>query len=225
MTMKSDDLKSVRDHDIGVVVQAEYDGVVAVVDEYNHSVLPPDLLPTIQAMYPVKNHGPRIVVSEYELSDAMKRYIVSKYDKYVVGKTVLNPTIARTITTREGSTRADTSSYLSPDCPNDCEIIGDEEGYPMMKDIKNVKRLRIRKLTEGECYRLMGFEEKDTEACRAVGQSKANIYHQAGDSIVTTVLVGIFGELLDMDYQKTISQYADRLHEETLHSSTEGMAK
>ena len=93
------------------------------------------------------------------------------------------------------------------------------EGDTMMK------KLRIRKLTEGECYRLMGFEEKDTEACRAVGQSKANIYHQAGDSIVTTVLVGIFGELLDMDYQKAIFQYADRLHEETLHSSTEGMAK
>ena len=29
------------------------------------------------------------------------------------------------------------------------------------------KKLRIRKLTEGECYRLMGFEEKDTNACKA----------------------------------------------------------
>ena len=75
-----------------------------------------------------------------------------------------------------------------------------------------MKKLRIRKLTEGECYRLMGFEEKDTKACEAVGQSKANIYHQAGDSIVTTVLMGIFGELLEVpDYQAKIEVYADKL--------------
>ena len=75
-----------------------------------------------------------------------------------------------------------------------------------------MKKLRIRKLTEGECYRLMGFEEKDAEACKAVGQSKANIYHQAGDSIVTTVLMGIFGELLEVpDYQAKIEAYADKL--------------
>lgn len=43
-------------------------------------------------------------------------------------------------------------------------------------------------------------------------QSKANIYHQAGDSIVTTVLMGIFGELLGIpDYQAKIEAYADKL--------------
>lgn len=75
-------------------------------------------------------------------------------------------------------------------------------------------RLRIRKLTEGECYRLMGFEEKDTEACKAVGQSKANIYHQAGDSIVTTVLCGIFGTLLGLDYERAIENHSAKLHNE-----------
>lgn len=75
--------------------------------------------------------------------------------------------------------------------------------------------LRIRKLTEGECMRLMGFEKKDTDACKAVGLSKANVYHQAGDSIVTTVLVGIFGELLGVDYGPAIDGYAERLHGET----------
>ena len=76
------------------------------------------------------------------------------------------------------------------------------------------KKLRIRKLTEGECYRLMGFERKDTEACKRAGQSKSNIYHQAGDSIVTTVLVALFGEALGMDYEKSIDEYTDRLHGE-----------
>lgn len=76
--------------------------------------------------------------------------------------------------------------------------------------------LRIRKLTEGECYRLMGFEEKDTERCKEAGQSAANIYHQAGDSIVTTVLMGIFGELLGIEYESKIEEFADKLHGECL---------
>ena len=77
-----------------------------------------------------------------------------------------------------------------------------------------MERLRIRKLTEGECYRLMGFERKDEEACKAAGQSASNIYHQAGDSIVVTVLMGIFGELIGADYGKAIGEHADRLHKE-----------
>lgn len=78
------------------------------------------------------------------------------------------------------------------------------------------RKMRIRKLTEGECMRLMGFEEKDTEACRNVGLSRANIYHQSGDSIITTVLVGIFGEALGIDYQKKIEDYSSKLHQETI---------
>lgn len=75
-------------------------------------------------------------------------------------------------------------------------------------------RLRIRKLTDAECYRFMGFEAKDHEACVKAGQSASSIYHQAGDSIVVTVLMGIFGELLGMDYRKAIEGYADKLHSE-----------
>lgn len=78
----------------------------------------------------------------------------------------------------------------------------------------NKPKLRIRKLTEGECMRLMGFQEKDTESCRKAELSKANIYHQSGDSIVSTVLVGIFGELLGADYAKKIGEYADGLVKE-----------
>ena len=74
--------------------------------------------------------------------------------------------------------------------------------------------LRIRKLTEDECMRLMGFTSEDTEACRAVGLSKANIYHQSGDSIVTTVLASIFGELLGADYEGAVERYCDGLHGE-----------
>ena len=73
---------------------------------------------------------------------------------------------------------------------------------------------RIRKLTEGECYRLMGFEERDYESCVMAGQSSSTRYHQAGDSIVVTILIGIFGELLGLDYSKTIREYSAKLAEE-----------
>ena len=78
----------------------------------------------------------------------------------------------------------------------------------------NMGKLRIRKLTEGECMRLMGFEERDTEACEKAGLSRANIYHQSGDSIVVPVLMGIFGELLGIDYEKKIEDYTNSLSKE-----------
>ena len=59
--------------------------------------------------------------------------------------------------------------------------------------------LRIRKLTPKEVFRLMGVKDKDFEKV-SKNQSNSSLYHLAGDSIVTTVLMGIFGELLNMDY-------------------------
>lgn len=68
------------------------------------------------------------------------------------------------------------------------------------------KHLRIRKLTPCECYKLMGFSQIDYERCAKI-QSNATIYHQAGDSIVVTVLIAIFGKLLGIDYEKVIKEY------------------
>lgn len=63
--------------------------------------------------------------------------------------------------------------------------------------------LRIRKLTPRECMRLMGVKDEDS---KKIKQSDASIYHLAGDSIVTTCLMGIFGELLGIDYQSKIRE-------------------
>ena len=68
------------------------------------------------------------------------------------------------------------------------------------------KHLRIRKLTPSECYKLMGFTQVDYEKCAKI-QSNATIYHQAGDSIVVTVLIAIFGKLLGIDYEEVIKKY------------------
>ena len=56
--------------------------------------------------------------------------------------------------------------------------------------------LRIRKLTPKECFRLMGFSDENFEAAHNVGISNSQLYKQAGNSIVVSVLAGIFNNLL-----------------------------
>lgn len=54
---------------------------------------------------------------------------------------------------------------------------------------------RIRKLTPLECWRLMGFRDMDYYAAKSVGISDAQLYKQAENSIVVTVLEAIFRNL------------------------------
>lgn len=53
----------------------------------------------------------------------------------------------------------------------------------------------IRRLTPKECFRLMGFEDKDFEVCKANGISDTQLYKMAGNSIVVDVLYYIFKNL------------------------------
>lgn len=55
--------------------------------------------------------------------------------------------------------------------------------------------LRIRKLTPKECWRLMGFEDKDFEKASKVN-SNTQLYKQAGNSIVVNVLEAILKNLI-----------------------------
>lgn len=54
----------------------------------------------------------------------------------------------------------------------------------------------IRKLTPKECWRLMGFDDSDIDKAIAVGISNAQLYKQAGNSIVVNVLMEIFKGVL-----------------------------
>lgn len=63
---------------------------------------------------------------------------------------------------------------------------------------------RVRKLTQKECWRLMGFEDQDFERAKAAmnknlynGSDRcgSQLYKQAGNSIVVDVLCMIMGEL------------------------------
>lgn len=80
-----------------------------------------------------------------------------------------------------------------------------EGGYNMETNI------RIRKLTPTECYKLMGFTAEDCKKVSEGGISNAQLYKQAGNSIVVNVLEAIFkslgetyGEFRSENYESNI---------------------
>ena len=62
--------------------------------------------------------------------------------------------------------------------------------------VSELAKMRIRKLTPKECWRLMDFTDEEYEAAEKAGVSKTQLYKQAGNSIVVSVLAGIFNNLL-----------------------------
>ena len=74
--------------------------------------------------------------------------------------------------------------------------------------------MTIRKLTPKECMKLMGFEEKDYQAMRDIGMSDSQIWHCAGDSIVTTCIMALFGQMLPIsenELQQKIENYVESI--------------
>ena len=55
--------------------------------------------------------------------------------------------------------------------------------------------MRIRKLSNRECFRLMGVDDKDINTILSSGISKSSAYKLAGNSIVCNVLFHIFRKL------------------------------
>ena len=61
--------------------------------------------------------------------------------------------------------------------------------------------LRIRKLTPRECFRLMGVKDEDFDNV-SKNQSNASLYHLAGDSLITTIMMALFSQMLDINWQE-----------------------
>lgn len=59
----------------------------------------------------------------------------------------------------------------------------------------------LRRLTPNECWRLMGFEDKEFEKARAIGMSDTKLYEQAGNSIVTNCVELLFEHLYKAQYE------------------------
>ena len=60
-----------------------------------------------------------------------------------------------------------------------------------------VYRERVRKLTPKECFRLMGFADRDIDVLIKNGLSKTQLYKMAGNSIVVNVLESLFGKIFE----------------------------
>lgn len=78
----------------------------------------------------------------------------------------------------------ETKNGVMPTMTTRPDILGYVENNPV----------RIRKLTPKECWRLMGFDDASFERAEKVN-SNAQLYKQAGNSIVVDVLMAIFKEL------------------------------
>lgn len=68
-------------------------------------------------------------------------------------------------------------------------------GNRMPKVLEDNMPYRIRKMTPKECFRLMGFSDKNYKDAKDVGVSNSQLYKQAGNSIVVDVLYYILVEL------------------------------
>lgn len=55
--------------------------------------------------------------------------------------------------------------------------------------------IRIRKLTEKECWRLQGFTDEQFYKAKNSGVSKSQLYKQAGNAVTVNVVDAIVGEL------------------------------
>lgn len=75
--------------------------------------------------------------------------------------------------------------------------LGDPDFYNFLYEIDGeIYLIRIRKLTERECLRLMDVDENDINKMVQV-ESATQLYKAAGNSIVVNCLVGIFGQLFE----------------------------
>lgn len=94
-------------------------------------------------------------------------------------------------------------------CPTLTSAMGDGGGQIPMHNYD----YRIRKLTPDECFRLQGVKQEDFERV-AKNQSTSSLYHLAGDSITTTCLMAIFGQLFGVDYESKINELVEELRQQ-----------
>ena len=238
--------------DFGIPQNRERCFMVSFLGDYYY-----DFPKTIPLKLRLKDMLEKEVDEKYYLSDKMIRYIMANNEKWTGNnnKSLINKTIASTLTTGEGTYRCDTSNYISSDFPDNFDLkevyAYDEQNKYVRKDgcvgtlttdgssHKHNNRIieplvwdgynqqvradssvvgtltrnygadlkrngqgiiespyRIRKLTPKECWLLMGFESKDIDNAIASGMSNAQLYKQAGNSIVVNVLMAIFRDML-----------------------------
>lgn len=88
----------------------------------------------------------------------------------------------------DGNARTITTQYPSMNM----ESLTKKSGYVRTVVKQN---FRLRKLTERECFRLMGVDDEDISKIQSADISKSQMYKLAGNSIVVDVLTEIFRKM------------------------------
>lgn len=83
------------------------------------------------------------------------------------------------------------------DCTSITRSSWQENNFVQINDNAELqeKNIRIRKLIPKECWRLMGFSDNDFTSAQNAGVSNSQLYKQAGNSIVTDVLLHIYNSI------------------------------
>ena len=148
---------------------------------------------------------PRKQDLKIKMKDLMEEHIPEKY--YLSEKTLKYMT---DMSDRNGFVRGE---RFNPQKLEDCDTAfaittraGDRVTDNFIKTGK-----KIRKLTPLEAWRLMGFSDNDYYAAKSVDISDAQLYKQAGNSIVVTVLEEIFRKLFLEKHEKKQSIIAEQM--------------
>ena len=145
---------------------------------------------------------PRKISLQYHLRDILEEHTDKKY---YLSKKMLNGMMTTKFHQYQLENRL---QDLDSICDTLTTATGDRCPHLVSVDDK------IRRLTTRECMRLMGFEDSDWYSLHEGKMTDSQIYKVAGDSIVVSVLMGIFGTLLDIkDYEQKILDYTKSLTE------------
>lgn len=104
--------------------------------------------------------------------------------------------------TKQGYSVAETGDSINFEYPNSTTRRG-RVGKSVAQTITTspqqavVEEDRVRKITEREYFRLMGFSDEDVDVLIENGISKTQIYKMAGNSIVVNMLEFLFCQIFD----------------------------
>lgn len=113
---------------------------------------------------------------------------------------------------KEGNAHDIEKRIYSQEYASPAIVTGGGNKMPKIKEGDCVK-YRIRKLTPKETARLQGVKDEDFQNI-AKGQCDGGLYHLFGDSITTTVLMAIFGELAGVSYWNKIEEVEKEISKE-----------
>lgn len=71
--------------------------------------------------------------------------------------------------------------------------------------------IRIRKLTENECFILMSMTSEDCDKCKDIGESRTQLYRQAGNGLICNCITLLMEHLYKAQYDSNYECTDDRI--------------